>query len=131
MPVQRSHIKPKTVVTVEPVHRVGTLCSVNERAVVSEPIMAITSAINGTLDAIRAYTGSVTWRPLVNLSRSAVLSLLRRVQVGQIVVVDVNGTVTICGSRQPKDGTPSTELRILKEAFWVRLLLFADMVRDR
>ncbi|KAL9108139.1 MAG: hypothetical protein Q9187_008339, partial [Circinaria calcarea] len=90
--------------------------------------MPITSAINGTLDVIRAHVGSVTWGPLVTLSRSVVLSLLKRVELGQIVVTDSNGAVTVCGSRQPKDGTPSTELRILKEACWVRLLLFADMI---
>ena len=91
--------------------------------------MAITSAITGTIDAMRSYTGSLTWGPLVNFSRSTVLSLLRRVEVGQIVVTDVNGSVTICGNSKPKDGSPRTELKVYKEAFWVRLLLFADMVR--
>ncbi|MCJ1395389.1 hypothetical protein MMC18_008273 [Xylographa bjoerkii] len=89
--------------------------------------MLLTSAITGTLDAVRGYAGSWTWGPVVDLSRSAVLSLLKRVEVGQIVVTDLNGTVTICGSPKPKDGSPRTELKVLKEAFWVRLLLFADM----
>ena len=91
--------------------------------------MAVLSAFNCTVDAVRAYTGSVTWGPLVSLSRSVVISLLRRVEVGQIVVTDVNGIMTLCGAPQPKDGTPRTELKVLREAFWVRLFLFADMVR--
>ena len=90
--------------------------------------MTLTAAINGTIDTLRGYAGAWTWGPLVDLSRSAVLSLLRRVEVGQIVVTDLNGTVTVCGSPKPKDGSPRTELKVVKEAFWVRLVLFADMV---
>ncbi|MCJ1477693.1 hypothetical protein MMC13_006366 [Lambiella insularis] len=89
--------------------------------------MAFSSAINGTVDTVRTYAGSWTWAPFLSLSRSAVLSLLRRVQAGQLVVTDTTGVVTICGSPKPKDGSPRTELRVLKDAFWVRLLLFADM----
>lgn len=91
--------------------------------------MAITSAMFSTFDALRAYTASVSWEPLVAFSRNQVLSLLRRIEIGQIVVTDKNGTVTICGSPAPKDGSPKTELKVHKEAFWLRLLLFADMVR--
>ena len=92
--------------------------------------MAITSAVISSFDALRGYAGSVSWGPLVTFSRNQVLSLLRRIEIGQLVVTDKNGTVTICGSPAPKDGTPKTELKVHKEAFWVRLLLFADMVRD-
>ena len=91
--------------------------------------MAIVSALTGTLDALRSYTGLRTWGPLVNFSRNTVLSLLRRVEVGQIVVTDINGSVTVCGSPQTEDGSPNTELKVFKDAFWVRLLLFTDMVR--
>ncbi len=45
------------------------------------------------------------------------------------MVTDSDGAVTVCGARKVKDGTPSTELRVLRETFWVRALLFADMVR--
>jgi len=77
---------------------------------------------------LRTYAGSFTWQPLVRFSRGIVLSLLRRIAVGQIVVRDSDGAVTICGAPQTKDGTPRSELRVLKETFWVRALLFADMV---
>lgn len=91
--------------------------------------MAITSGVLSTVDALRGYASSVSWGPLVTFSRNQVLSLLRRIEIGQIVVTDKNGTVTICGSPAPKDGSPKTELKVHKEAFWARLLLFADMVR--
>jgi len=79
-------------------------------------------------DILRTYAGSFTWQPLVRFSRGIVLDLLRRIAVGQIVVRDSDGAVTMCGAPQLKDGTPRSELRVLKETFWVRALLFADMV---
>ncbi len=79
-------------------------------------------------DSLRTYLGSFTWGPFVNLSRTTVLGLLSRIHVGQLVVTDSDGVVTVCGSPGIKDGSPRTELKVLKEAFWVRVLLFADMV---
>lgn len=84
--------------------------------------------LNYPLDAFRTYAGSFTWQRLVRFSRNTVLNLLRRIATGQIVVRDSDGAVTICGAPQAKDGTPRSELRVLKETFWVRVLLFADMV---
>ena len=84
--------------------------------------------VSRTFDSLRSYLGSFTWDPFVKLSRSTVLALLSRIDVGQLVVRDTDGTVTICGNPGIKDGSPRTELRILKEAFWVRVMLFADMV---
>ena len=80
------------------------------------------------LDALRTYVGSFAWQPMVRFSRSIILGLLRRILVGQILVRDSDGAVTVCGAPQVKDGTPRTDLRVLKETFWVRVLLFADMV---
>ena len=65
----------------------------------------------------------------MKLSRNTVLGLLGRIEVGQLVVIDSDGTVTLCGKQDGKNETPRTELKVLKEAFWVRVLLFADMVR--
>lgn len=86
--------------------------------------------ITRSFDAARSYLDSFTWAPFVRLSRAAVLNLLGRIKIGHIVIVDVDKSETVCGERWPKEGVPSTELRVLKEAFWVRLLLFADMVRE-
>ncbi|KAK4691833.1 cyclopropane-fatty-acyl-phospholipid synthase, partial [Lecanoromycetidae sp. Uapishka_2] len=83
--------------------------------------------VSHTFDFVRSYLGSFTWGPLVKLSRSAVLGLLRKVEIGQLVIEDIDGTKTICGRSGAMDGAPRTELKVLKEAFWVRLMLFADM----
>lgn len=84
-----------------------------------------------SFDSLRSYVGSFTWGPFVRLSRSAVLALLERIEIGQLVVRDSDGTLTICGSPGIKDGSPRTELKVLKETFWVRVMLFADMVSER
>ena len=84
--------------------------------------------VSRTLDSLRSYVGSFTWGPFVTISRSTVLGLLGRIQVGYLVVEDCDGTTTICGQLGAKDGSPHTELKVLKEAFWVRVMLFADMV---
>lgn len=86
------------------------------------------------------------WPSVVNLSRRAVLSVLSRVAVGQLVITDTTTNVTtVCGALAPArrkseedlkggnagrdDGPgPHVEVRVLGEAFWVRMLLFADMV---
>ena len=86
------------------------------------------AVLTTSLDTLTTYAGSLTWSPLVRFSRGAVLSLLRRIAIGQLVVIDTDGAVTLCGTPQIKDGSPRTELRVLRETFWVRVLLFADMV---
>lgn len=47
-----------------------------------------------------------------------------------MVVTDCDGAVFVCGADQPHDVGPKAQLRVLKEIFWVRMLLFADMVRQ-
>lgn len=86
--------------------------------------------VSRPFNSLRSYVASLTWAPLVNLSRSFVLALLKRIEVGTVVVIDCNGAVFECGAHQPDDSGPKTELRVLKENFWVRILLFADMVRQ-
>jgi cyclopropane-fatty-acyl-phospholipid synthase len=84
------------------------------------------------LDALRSYVGSVSWGPLVTFSRSTVLGVLQQVQNGQIVLIDTDGTRIVCGQDKlqlEEGGGPRTEIRVRKETFWVRVLLFADMVR--
>ena len=86
------------------------------------------AVLTTTLDSIRNYVGSFTWAPIVAFSKTALLSQLSKVQVGQLVVTDERGKVTICGKPGIKNGSPRTELQVVKEAFWVRVVLFADMV---
>ena len=86
--------------------------------------------VSRTFDSLRSYVGSFTWGPFVTISRSTVLALLGRIQIGQLVVEDCDGKTTICGQLGQGDASPHTELKVLKEAFWVRVMLFADMVRQ-
>ncbi|KAL9633646.1 MAG: hypothetical protein Q9164_004581 [Protoblastenia rupestris] len=83
--------------------------------------------VSRSLDSLRQYVGSFTWAPFVQLSRSTVLGLLQRIELGQLVVTDHDGSVTVCGHTNGRDEVPRTQLKVLKEAFWVRVLLFADM----
>ena len=80
------------------------------------------------LETLRSYAGSWAWEPAVRLARAATLTLLTRINVGQLRVTDVDGQVTVCGSPNPVEGLPQTELLVHKDAFWVRLALFTDMV---
>lgn len=81
-----------------------------------------------TLDAIRNYAGSFAWGPLVQISRSSILSLLSSIKVGQLTVREKDGTVTVCGSTPTKGSNdPVTTFEVLRETFWLRLALFADM----
>lgn len=87
--------------------------------------------------ALANYAGSLAWPPLLSVSRGAVLSLLKNIQVGSIRITDTDGNVSIYGNelRTPEDADneksvytiPHAELRVHNELFWVRMLLFADM----
>ncbi|KAL8997198.1 MAG: hypothetical protein Q9169_003464 [Polycauliona sp. 2 TL-2023] len=85
------------------------------------------AVVTRSFDNARSYLSSLTWSPFVQLSRAAVLNVLGRVEIGHILIIDHDGSETVCGERWPKAGLPKTELKVLKDAFWVRLLLFADM----
>ena len=82
-----------------------------------------------SVDAVKTYIGSFTWGPLVQLSRAAVLAVLQKIEVGQLDITDSNGTVVRCGAQVDGDEGPRSQLKVLNEAFWVRTLLFADMVQ--
>lgn len=88
------------------------------------------------LQALSSYAASYGWGPLLSFSRSTLLSLLSRIETGSLSVTDVDGKVTSYGRKQTVNGAsqktihslPSVELTVHKDVFWVRMLLFADMV---
>ncbi|KAL9045303.1 MAG: hypothetical protein Q9214_001635 [Letrouitia sp. 1 TL-2023] len=80
-----------------------------------------------SMDTARSCLGSFTWAPFVRLSRAVVLNLLARIRTGQILITDIDGSEIVCGERWVEATSPGAELKVVKEAFWVRLLLFADM----
>lgn len=102
---------------------------ISSRALDSFSLPFAMAVLTRSFDSLRSYVASFTWAPFLTLSRSSILGLLQRIQVGQLLVTDCDGTVTVCGRPGIKDGSPRTELRVLKESFWIRVLLFTDMVR--
>ena len=95
------------------------------------------------LSPVAAYT----WPPLVSISRRTILSLLGQIKVGQLIVHDASTNITtVCGDGacaekqtngkiEPevtagrRKGPPRAVLRVQRDTFWVRMILFADMVR--
>ena len=91
--------------------------------------MTILSPITSRFYALRNYAGGLAQGTFLQLSRSACLSLLCKMKLGQLEILDCDGTRAICGRESPVKGEPQVTIRIHKEMFWIRLLLFADMVR--
>src|ERR1700744_1488580 len=85
------------------------------------------SCVTSALNRVCTYSILVGWEPLVRTSRHIILSLLSQIKVGCLVVQERDGTETICGKGM--GAIPVATVRILRNAFWIRLALFADMVR--
>ncbi|WPG98821.1 cyclopropane-fatty-acyl-phospholipid synthase like protein [Acrodontium crateriforme] len=98
--------------------------------------MGLVSPVVDGASALLGYAGSYAWPPLLNISRTVILNLLKNIQIGSLQITDTDGSVTICGSpRRPISDNdeksvytiPHAELRVLNDLFWVRLAVFADM----
>lgn len=98
--------------------------------------MGITTPLIERASALANYAGSIAWPPMLWASRGAILALLKNIQVGSLQIRDTDGTLTICGSPRRADSEaekkdvytiPHSEIEVLNDLFWVRLLLFADM----
>ncbi|OQO05674.1 hypothetical protein B0A48_09767 [Cryoendolithus antarcticus] len=97
--------------------------------------MGVLTPVTSRVNSVAAYAGSYALPPLLTISRGSILSLLRRIQIGSLIIQDTDGSVTICGSpRRAEVETektvytiPHAELKVLNDLFWIRLLLFADM----
>lgn len=108
---------------------------------------AVTQPLAQGADLLRSALGGVSWGPALSVSKAAVTSLFERIEVGQLVIKDEttrktttygqkiakehsklsNGVNGVNGARKTHTGARKAELVIKKEAFWVRLFLFADM----
>lgn len=96
-------------------------------------------------EMVRGTIGGLTWGPAVGFAKSAVLSILDRIEVGTLILIDGPGEMRyafgeklsnklsdydqITDSHLPRraDATPRAKISVRNESFWVRLLLFADM----
>ncbi|KIX04278.1 uncharacterized protein Z518_05145 [Rhinocladiella mackenziei CBS 650.93] len=87
----------------------------------------MSSLVTSALDRIRSYAGGVVWEPLVKTSRQLILSLISQIKVGRLTVVERDGTQTTCGKVTGDLIHPQAQLRVVRDPFWLRLALFADM----
>ncbi|KAI0173296.1 cyclopropane-fatty-acyl-phospholipid synthase [Hypoxylon sp. FL1284] len=91
-------------------------------------------------DIIRGTVGSWTWEPALAIAKPAVLSVFSKITVGTLLLVDEPaGTRLVYGQRliskspeqtnvsRKADVIPRVEVTVKDDAFWMRLLLFADM----
>ncbi|KAK4698916.1 cyclopropane-fatty-acyl-phospholipid synthase, partial [Phenoliferia sp. Uapishka_3] len=85
---------------------------------------------------------SNSWGPIVVLARTTIISMMERLERGQLRMITPDGklytfgTPAIYNAENPnpnKSAPPSsadeirTELRVVNDAFWVRMLLLADL----
>jgi len=107
--------------------------------------IALSAPLAQGADLLRGALGGFTWGPALFVSKAAVTSLFSRIEVGQLIIVDqTTGQTALYGRKIAKEssrksngvngvkgvkknGVKSVELVVKKEAFWVRLFLFADM----
>ncbi|OTB01121.1 hypothetical protein M426DRAFT_323768 [Hypoxylon sp. CI-4A] len=94
-------------------------------------------------DIVRGTLGSLTWGPALAIAKPAILSVFSKIAVGTLLLVDEPaGTRLVFGQRlhskssaftngeysvRKADTIPRVEVRVKDDAFWMRLLLFADM----
>lgn len=108
---------------------------------------AVTAPITKSADYLKSTIGGLTWGPALAVSKAAVTSLFGRIERGTLLVTDAETGKTICyGAKIVKDhktngvngvnghyfsrkagAARKIELRVINQAFWVRLFLFADM----
>ncbi|TGO84940.1 hypothetical protein BPOR_0449g00110 [Botrytis porri] len=108
---------------------------------------AVTAPITKGADYLKSTIGGLTWGPALSVSKAAVTSLFGRIERGTLLVTDAETGKTTCyGAKIAKEykangvngvnghhnsrkagAARKIELRVVNQAFWVRLFLFADM----
>ncbi|KAK8043094.1 cyclopropane-fatty-acyl-phospholipid synthase [Apiospora phragmitis] len=95
-------------------------------------------------DLIGTKLGSSTWGPAVAVAKPAILSVLSKIEVGTLLLVDQpGGSRLVFGQKlgaghkempshkqaavRKADTVPRVEIVVKDDAFWMRLFLFADM----
>ena len=65
--------------------------------------MGVLSPLTNSANALASYAGAYALPPLLSVSRSAILSLLKNIQIGSLSIHDTDGSLTICGSPRKLD----------------------------
>lgn len=101
----------------------------------------VTRPASQWIESARGTIGGFTWGPSVKAAKWAVHSLFSNVEIGTLVLYDeVEGVSHVYGDKGASrrtskmvngdgkaSGVPRVELVVKKSAFWMRLILFADM----
>jgi hypothetical protein len=91
--------------------------------------MAIFSPVTGAATSILSTITSQTWGPLVSICKNGTLSQLQEIKLGKLVLFEGGASKASFVFGSDKEGVPVAFLDVHSERFWVRLALFADMVR--
>lgn len=95
-------------------------------------------------EMVRSTLGGLTWGPALSIAKPAILSVFSQIEVGTLLLVDEpEGTRYVFGQKlsmvkgeelptttsgiRKATAVPRVEVVVKDEAFWMRLLLFADM----
>ncbi len=96
-------------------------------------------------ELVRGAVGGLTWGPVLAVAKPAILSAFSQIEVGTLLLVDEPaGTRLVYGQKLSSSSkysdipgmtngvrkaspVPRVELAVKKEAFWIRLFMFADM----
>jgi cyclopropane-fatty-acyl-phospholipid synthase len=93
--------------------------------------MPIFNPLAGITTSVLSTITSQTWGPLLNLCKNGTLSELQDIKIGKLVVFEGGSSKASHVFGSDKEGVPVAFLDVHNEKFWVRLALFADMVRQR
>lgn len=91
--------------------------------------MAILDTLGTPVSAILNTITSQAWQPLVSICKNGTLSQLQNIQVGRLVLFEGGESKASNVFGSDKEGVPVAYLDVHDDKFWVRLALFADMVR--
>jgi cyclopropane-fatty-acyl-phospholipid synthase len=91
--------------------------------------MTILSPITWAASTVLSPLTSQAWGPLVNLCRNGTLSQFQNLKHGKLVLFEGGSEKASAVFGSDKEGLPIAFLDVRDEKFWVRLALFADMVR--
>ena len=91
--------------------------------------MAITSPLTGVASTLINAITYQAWGPLVSLCRNGTLSQLQSIRLGKLTLYETSAAKASASFGAEVDDLPVAVLHVHDEKFWVRLALFADMVR--
>ena len=91
--------------------------------------MTILNTLTAPASAVLNALTSQAWQPLVSVCKNGTLSQLQNIQIGRLVLFEGSNSKASNVFGVDKEGVPVAYLHVHDEKFWVRLALFADMVR--